>query len=260
MSTALESHLRGVRSAGRKALVLFMTGGFPTPDLFCDYVTAAVDGGADVMEVGLPFSDPVIDGPTVQLANQVALGHGITPVAALDAAFAADIPVPVVPMTYANLVFRMGIERFAVALHERGFAGAIVPDLPLEESSEWEAAAFERGLAAVMLAAPSTPDDRLAEICRRSTGFVYAQSLMGVTGVRDALATSATEIGARVRACTDRPVIVGIGISTPEQAAAASKHADGVVVASAVLRRILDGATPSEITAFCRLLRRALDQ
>ena len=162
-------------------------------------------------------------------------------------------------MTYYNLVFRAGHRRFAAELVRGGVSGAIVPDLPLEESVEWEADAAAAGVETVLLAAPVTPDDRLSRICARSRGFVYAVGLMGVTGERAAVADSAGALARRIKAVTDTPVLIGFGISTPAHAVAASESADGVVVASALMRRYLDGASPDELGEQVAAMRLALD-
>jgi tryptophan synthase alpha chain len=254
----VEAHLRGKRDAGRKLLVTYMTGG-----LGRDWVACAeemVANGADLVEIGIPFSDPVMDGPTIQEASSAALASGANPAAILDALAGRDLPVPLVAMTYYNVVCRAGHERFCRMLGSAGVRGAIVPDLPLEESGSWEADAAEAGVEAVLLAAPITPDERLAEICRRSRGFVYGVNLMGVTGERRSLADSAAVLAKRLKAVTDRPVIMGFGVSGPAQAVAAASEADGVVVASALMRMVLEGAGPIEVGAAVGQLRRALDQ
>jgi tryptophan synthase alpha chain len=196
----------------------------------------------------------------IQLSSQAALAAGATPGGVLDAAAAAEVPVPLVPMTYYNPVLRMGLERFAGALAARGMSGAIIPDLPLEELDPWAEAADAAGVATVLLAPPSAPEDRLAEICRRSRGFIYGMSLMGVTGVRAGLAGTAAAVGDRLRALTDKPVMIGIGISDGDQAVAAARHCDGVIVGSAVVRRIVDGMPPAGIEDFVAGLRSALDR
>lgn len=256
--TGLEKHLRALRDEGRKALVVYLTGGFPSQEAFVECVRASTDAGADVIEAGIPWSDPVVDGLVIQRSSQAALVSGATPLGVLDAAAEADVPVPVVASTYYNPVLRLGVERFAAALAERGLAGAIIPDLPLEESAPWERAAAATDVASVLLAAPNASDDRLSEIARRATGFVYGMSLLGVTGVRQDLSRTATALGDRLKAITDRPVLIGIGISSGEQAAEAALHADGVIVGSAVIRRLLDGAPPAEVGRFVQELRGSL--
>ena len=255
--TSLEKHLRAHRDAGRKLLVAYVTGGLG--DSWPHAILAAAAAGADAIEVGIPFSDPVIDGPTIQEASARALAGGATPGSILDQVGRIEPGVPLVAMTYYNLVFRAGHRRFARMLAERGVTGAIVPDLPLEESVDWEAEAADAGVATVLLAAPVTPDARLARICERSRGFVYAVSRMGTTGERAQVAASAAVLARRCRALTDRPVLLGLGISTPEQAVAACAEADGVVVGSAIVRRLLDGRGPDEVAAFVSDLREALD-
>ena len=173
------------------------------------------DAGADAVEVGLPFSDPMMDGPTIQEASLRALERGTTPDSVLAELRALEAPVPLVVMTYCNLVLRAGTKRFASELAGAGVRGAIVPDLPLEESAEWEADAAGDAVETVLLAAPVTPDDRLAVICEHSHGFVYGVNLMGVTGERDSLATSSSVLAKRLKAATDKPVIMGFGISSP---------------------------------------------
>ena len=163
-------------------------------------------------------------------------------------------------MTYFNLVLRAGTKRFASELAGAGVGGAIVPDLPLEESGEWEDDAGAQGVETVLLAAPVTPDERLAVLCQRSHGFVYGVNLMGVTGERNSLATSSSVLAKRLKLLTDKPVIMGFGISGPEQAVAAAEHADGVVVASALMRAALDGALPNEVADRVGAIRAALDR
>jgi len=254
---ALEAHLRARRAAGRKLLVPYVTGGM-APD-WVDVVHALADAGADAIEIGIPFSDPMIDGPTIQQASVRALAAGTTPRAILGELARHDVGVPLAVMTYYNIVFRAGHRRFARALADAGVAGAIVPDLPLEESSPWRAEAEDAGVETVLLVAPSTPDDRAAAICAASRGFVYGVGVMGVTGERAALASSARAVGARLRTITDKPVCIGIGVSDPGQAAAVCEVSDGVVVGSALVRRLLDGAGPAGAAEFVTALRRGID-
>jgi tryptophan synthase alpha chain len=253
----LESHLRARREQGRKLLVPYVTGGLGRD--WCDVVRAVAASGADAIEVGIPFSDPIMDGRTIQEASQRALDLGATPVGVIDALGTLDIEIPLVVMTYYNLIARLGHERAAQHLHTSGVDGAILPDLPLEELDGWGDAADAAGIETVLLAAPTTPDDRLRAICDRSHGFVYGVSLMGVTGEREELAAHAEQMGRRCKAVTDKPVLLGVGISTTAQAQQAAASADGVIVGSALVRRLLDGGGPDEAAAFVQTLRAALD-
>ena len=182
----LEAHLRERRARGRKLLVPYVTAGL-TAD-WTEVVAALAEAGADAIEVGIPFSDPVMDGPVIQEASQRALGRGVDPPGLLSELTSVDAGVPLATMLYYNLVFRAGHRRFAAALADAGVAGCIVPDLPLEESGPWCEAADAAGVETVMLAAPTAPDERLPRICARSRGFVYAVGLLGVTGERATLA------------------------------------------------------------------------
>ena len=253
----VESRLRAIRDEGRKILVTYVTGGLGADWL--ETLDAMVVAGADLVEIGIPFSDPVMDGPTIQEASTRALAAGVTPASILDRLRTVDVPVPLVAMTYYNLVFRSGHVRFSTLLAEAGVRGAIIPDLPLEESGAWEAAAQQAGIEPVLLAAPVTPDDRMAELCRRSRGFVYGVNLMGVTGERASVSGSARVLAKRLKAVTDKPVVMGFGISSPAQAVAAAAEADGVVVASALMRILLDGGSPAHVGQAVAALRSALD-
>jgi tryptophan synthase alpha chain len=184
---------------------------------------------------------------------------GATPVSILEDVREVDVDVPLIAMTYYNIVFRGGHRRFAHSLAEAGVRGAIVPDVPLEELGEWVPAASSEGVETVLLAAPISPDDRLAQICSLSRGFVYGVNLMGVTGERTTLADSAAVLAKRLKAITDKPVVMGFGVSTPEQAVQAAASADGVVVASALMRIVLDGGGPDQVAELVGRLRSALD-
>ncbi len=253
----LEARLRARRDAGHKLLVPYLCGG--SDDQWLLTLEALAGAGADAIEVGIPFSDPMIDGPTIQEASRRALERGTTPDGVIADLSRLTLGVPVLVMTYYNLFLRAGHTRMAGLLAEAGVCGTIVPDLPLEELDPWGAASAGAGLANVLLVAPSTPAARVTAICERSTGFVYAVGLMGVTGERAALADSAQAVAGCVRSVTDTPVCVGIGISTPEQAAAVCEVADGVVVGSALVRRLLEGQGPEGAAEFVGSLRRALD-
>lgn len=255
----LEAHLRARRDAGRKLLVPYLTGGYPA-GTWPRLIEAFAQAGADAIEIGIPFSDPVMDGPTVQESSSRALAAGATPVDVLAQIATTDPGVPLAVMTYYNIAFRMGHERFARELRQAGVSGAILPDLPLEELDEWAAVADAEGVETVLLAAPTAPDERLPRICARSRGFVYGVGVVGITGERTELAASAVQVARRLKAVTDKPVLIGVGISDPDQAAEVAAVADGVVVGSAIVRRILDGGSVDEAAGFVAALRRGLDR
>ena len=252
----LERTLRARRTAGRKLLVPYVTGGL---DGWREAIEAAAAAGADAVEVGIPFSDPVMDGPVIQEASQRALEAGTTPAAILEELAKLDSGIPVAVMTYYNPVFRAGHDRFAGDLRQAGVSAAIVPDLPLEEAGPWCEAADRAGIETVLLAAPTTPDERLPRLCERSRGFVYSVGLLGVTGERSSLAATAVDLARRLKAVTDRPVLVGVGVSNAAQAREASMVADGVIQGASVVRRLLDGG-PEAVGAYVAEVRAALDE
>lgn len=256
MPGALESALRSRIDGGAKCLVPYITGGHPG---WMDAVRACAANGADAVEIGIPFSDPVMDGPVIQQASQTALDAGATPASVLREARDLDVGIPLAVMCYYNTVFHAGHERFAADLVSAGIAAAIVPDLPLEESLPWCAAADAAGIETVMLAAPTAPDDRLPRVTARARGFVYSVGLLGVTGERDSLAGTATALAARVKAVTSMPVLVGVGVSNAAQAVEASRVADGVVMGAAVVRRLVESG-PDAVGAFVAEVRTALDR
>lgn len=255
----LEHQLRERRSQGRKLLVPYITAGYPVAD-WTRLIEGIAAAGADAIEIGIPFSDPVMDGPTIQESSSLALAAGIDPASALAGVSTVDVDIPLITMTYYNICFRMGHRRFAAALREAGIAAAILPDLSLEEVEPWARAADEGGVETVMLAAPTSSDERLAAICDRSRGFVYGIGLVGITGERAELAASASEMGKRLKAATDKPVLIGIGVSNPDQAAEVSTVADGVIVGSALIRRILDTGSIDAGIDFVADLRAGLDR
>jgi tryptophan synthase alpha chain len=236
---ALEIALRKVRDGGGKAFVPYVTGGYPGVD--AALLRSLADAGADAIEVGVPHSDPIMDGGVVQQASATALAAGAHPADVLRTIAEADIDVPVAVMTYANIVARPGIERFCDEAQAAGVGGLIVPDLPVDEAADLERVTADRGIDAVLLAAPGTTADRYAAIGAAARGFVYCVATYGVTGARDALADTAREVVGAMRPCTDVPLLVGVGIATPEQAIEACTFADGVIVGSALMARMLEG-------------------
>jgi tryptophan synthase alpha chain len=253
----LQASLEARRAAGGRSLVPYLTGGL---EGWTHMVEAVAGVGVDGIEVGIPFSDPVMDGPVIQESSELALSQGATPVSVLDEMSTLDVDVPLAVMTYVNLVYRFGWRRFAETMVASGASAAILPDLPLEEVGDWAAAADAAGVQTVMLAAPTTPDGRLEAIVARCRGFVYAVGLLGITGERDALASSATVIARRLKEVTDLPVLVGVGISTPAQAVEVCQVADGVVVGSAVVRRALETRSPEAVADYVGEFRVALDR
>jgi tryptophan synthase alpha chain len=238
MTGVLETALRDKRAAGHKLLVPYVTGGLAG---WQDAVRALAAAGADAIEIGLPFSDPVMDGPVIQLASQMALESGATPVSILDETRTLDAGIPLAVMCYYNTIHHAGHERFAHQLVAAGVVAALVPDLPLEESAPWCTAADAAGIETVMFAAPTAPDERLPRIAARARGFVYSVGLLGVTGERDQLASTAASLARRLKAITDVPVLIGVGVSNAAQARQAVQVADGVVMGASVIRRMLDG-------------------
>ncbi|MGK5681850.1 tryptophan synthase subunit alpha [Actinoplanes sp. URMC 104] len=250
-----------------KLLVPYLTAGV-TAD-WIDHLLAVQDAGADAIEVGLPFSDPVLDGVTIQQSTDRALARGVTVASILSelSAVRDRVRVPLIAFTYANLVFRPGPAAFCRSLADAGFRGLIIPDLPLDEAGAVEDAAAAAGVELTLLVAPVTPDERVAEIVARSRGFIYAISRMGTTGEQRELASSAAALAGRIKAVQREapggdgrlPVLVGFGIAGVDQVVAAGRAGDGVVVGSALMRRVLDGATAGDLGAEVAAMRAALD-
>lgn len=234
----LEAALRARRDGGGRAFVPYVTGGLAGVD--AAHLRALADAGADAIEVGIPFSDPVMDGRVIQEASRLALEAGASSDAVLATIAEADVHVPVAVMTYVNPVLHRGLERFLSDSADAGVAGIIVPDLPVDESAELATACREVGIAPVQLAAPGSGADRLRAIAEVAGGFVYCVATYGVTGEREALGTTALELVEALRPMTGLPLLVGVGIGTPEQAAEACTFADGVIVGSALVRRLVE--------------------
>ncbi|CAN5398700.1 tryptophan synthase subunit alpha [soil metagenome] len=257
--SALAARLAATRAQRRAALISYLPVGYPTVDASVAAMVGTVRGGADIVEIGVPYSDPGMDGPTIQQAVEVAVraGVGMGEVLGAVEAVAVTGAVPVV-MSYWNPIERYGVARFARDLAAAGGAGAITPDLIPDEAGEWLAAADESDLDRVFLVAPSSTDARLAMTAATCRGFVYAASTMGVTGTRDAVSSVAPALVARVRAVTDLPVAVGLGVSTGVQAAEVTGYADAVIVGSAFVRALLDAPDPAAGVAAARELAEEL--
>ncbi|MDP9459443.1 MAG: tryptophan synthase subunit alpha [Actinomycetota bacterium] len=239
----LADRIAAARAEGRAALIAYLPVGYPDVDTSIAAMVAAVEGGADALEIGVPYSDPGMEGPVIQEAMDVAVraGVGLRDVLPAVTAVAAAGAVPVV-MSYWNPIERYGVDRFADDLSAAGGAGAITPDLIPDEAGPWLAATDRTGLDRVFLVAPSSTDARLAATVAASRGFVYAASTMGVTGTRATVSTAAGELVARTRLVAGGlPVCVGLGVSNGDQAAEVAGFADGVIVGSAYVREMLDG-------------------
>ena len=252
------------REAKRLAIVVYLTVGYPDRAATGELLRAALDGGADLLELGVPFSDPLADGATVQRASEVALRQRVSLADCIVEASAVvrDRDATVVLMGYTNpfLRSRGGLTGFASDAARAGVAGIIVPDLPAEESDEFDAALDPQGLARIDMYAPTTPDDRLARLVPRSRGFVYCVSLTGVTGARRTLGSDVTDFVARLRRHTALPIAVGFGISAPEHVASLRGVSDGVVVGSAALNAVSEappGRRPEALRAFVSALAAA---
>ncbi|HET6651527.1 MAG TPA: tryptophan synthase subunit alpha [Nocardioides sp.] len=245
------------RAEGRAALVGYLPAGFPDVDGGVEAMRVMVEHGCDAIEVGLPYSDPVMDGPTIQAAAQRALEGGVRTRDVLRTVEAvADTGAPVLVMTYWNPVERYGVDRFAADLAAAGGAGLITPDLVPDEAHAWVAAADKHDLDKVFLVAPSSTDERLALTAAACRGFVYATAVMGVTGARERTSDLAGPLVTRTKAFTDLPVAVGLGVSDGDQAAEVARHADGVIVGSAFVRVLLDAPDrEAGLTALADLTR-----
>ena len=251
----LETKLRSSRAESHQILVPYITGGLTG---WIDAIRYAAANGADAVEIGIPFSDPVMDGPIIQQASEKALRDGATPTSIFHELRTVDVQIPLIVMCYYNTVFRAGHERFANSLRDAGVVAAIVPDLPLEESREWCEAADKTGIETIMLAAPTAPDDRLPRVVARARGFVYAVGLLGVTGERSELASTAISMATRLKKITEVPVLVGVGVSNAQQAQQACAVADGVIQGASVVRRLLDQG-PDSVGQYVAEVRAAID-
>ncbi len=236
----LETITRALRDDGRKALAPFFTAGYPDEATFLDLIRAAADAGCRVVEVGIPFSDPVADGPLIQKSSHAALAGGMTLRRALELITKAVVETGITPvvMSYLNPVLRFGVADFATAAADAGVGGVILPDVPLEESHAVRADLAAHDLDLVALMAPTTDPDRAREIALSASGFLYLVSLTGVTGAALDVEATVPSLVARASAVTDLPAYVGFGVSTPEQARDAAASADGVIIGSALVKII----------------------
>ena len=243
-TSAIASAFAQAKSQDRALLIGYLPAGFPTLEGSLELVAAMCEGGVDLVEVGLPYSDPLMDGPVIQQAVDQALANGATPETVLTVirAVAESGTVPVV-MSYWNPIERFGIERFARDLQNAGGVGVITPDLTIEEGGPWIAAAQSYEISPIFLIAPSSTNERIGQIAAATQGFVYAASTMGVTGARDQVSNMAPELVARAREYTNLPIAVGLGVSNGEQAAEIAAYADGVIVGSAFVKAAVLGGS-----------------
>jgi len=255
-SDPIAARFGALRGAGRRALVVYVTAGHPDEAASLALLKGIAGAGADIVEVGVPFSDPLADGPIIQASSQRALERGMTFDKCLALIARAALPVPVVLFTYLNPLLAAGADALTRA-KRAGASGVLVTDLPVGADAALEARIAAGPLAFIRLVAPTTPAPRMAEIARHGSGFVYLISRLGVTGVRDGLAADLPETIARLRGATALPVCVGFGISTPEQAATVSRMADGVVVGSAVVKAA--DSSVERAVALVRAMRAAMD-
>lgn len=256
---AIVAAFERAKAARRAALITYLTAGYPSLDDTLALAPALERAGADIIELGAPFSDPIADGPTIQRASHAALEAGVTPQACLDLVASLrgrGMGAPVVLMGYYNPILRRGLEAYVDACVSVGVDGLIVPDLPLEEAESLHIACRRSGLALIQLAAPTTRDERLARIAAETEGFLYLISRLGITGAGDGLPADLAERLAHVRALAHTPVAVGFGIATPQQARALAAHADGVIVGSAIVERAPQG--PQALEAYAASLSEAL--
>jgi len=265
VSSSIDTLFERTRSENRAALVGYLPSGFPTKELSIKAIEAMVEGGVDLVEVGLPYSDPVMDGPVIQAAAEQALRAGARTSDVFDVvAASAATGAPTVVMTYWNPVEKYGVERFSADLAGAGGSGLITPDLIPDEADEWITASQANNLDRIFLVAPSSTDKRLAMTVDAASGFVYATAVMGVTGARDTTSSLGEQLVARVKEVTAKPVGVGLGVSNGAQAHEIAAYADAVIVGSALVRCLLDASSESAgldaIRALARDLRAGVER
>lgn len=259
--TPISARFDELERRGEKALILFLTAGDPELAQLPDLLDALADGGADLIEIGIPFSDPIADGPMIQASSQRALDRGVTPAAVFDLLSHRPPPVPLVAMGYYNSMLKMGLGNAANALKQAHVSGSIISDLTPEESVDWCEASWQAGIDNIFLAAPTSTDARLDEVTRRASGFVYAVSRTGVTSADVAVGSEARALVDRLRAKTELPIGVGFGVSTPEHVRAVCEFADGAILGSRIVDLLAQewrgGAGRAEVVARIREFKAA---
>jgi len=255
------SRIASVFRPGYKALIAYLTVGYPTLETTYEVASVLANNGCDIIELGIPFSDPLADGATIQKASYQALQQGITPQVCLEAArkLRRKITTPLVFMSYYNPILSFGLEAFCQASVKAGIDGLIIPDLPPEEGAELEATTKKLNLDLIYLLAPTSTEERIALVAEKSQGFIYLVSLTGVTGTRQTLPPELEDFVTRVRQKAHQPLCVGFGVSNPEQARRVAMIADGVIVGSRLIQLIEQDATLSSLKSFALSLRQALN-
>lgn len=256
--SAVKNMLENKRRQGKKVLSIFLTAGYPEPAATLPLLEAIAAGGADLVELGIPFSDPMADGPTIQSASQLALAAGTTLPLSLDLLrqFKARHDIPVLLMGYANPFYQFGWERLMPEASQAGAAGFIIPDIPPEESGELQEAAQRHGLDLIFLVSPNTPEARVTQVIENTSAFIYAVSLTGTTGAREGPPAQTGDFLQRLRQQTEHPILVGFGVSNPETARAMCRWADGVIIGSAVIQQI---AQAPDLESACRAVTRFVE-
>lgn len=239
--THLSERLAKLKSENRAAFIAYLPAGFPTVEKSKAAIEVLVKNGVDIVEIGFPYSDPIMDGPIIQEAADIALANGTGAREVLEIlGFTTNLKVPAVVMTYWNPIEQYGISKFADAIKSANGSGVITPDLSLEEANPWIRESDRAGINNIFVAAPSSAPERLSQVASACSGFVYAASLMGVTGTRTSVSSSAKDLVSRIRESVQTPVCVGLGVSTPEQAKEVASYADGVIVGSALIKVLLE--------------------
>jgi tryptophan synthase alpha chain len=254
MSTPLDELFARTRSENRAALIGYLPAGFPSQQGCIDALTAMIEGGVDAVEIGYPYSDPVMDGPVIQAAADTSLRNGTGAAQVMETLAAIAKIAPTVVMTYWNPIEKYGVDKFLADLKAHGGSGVITPDLTIEESAPWIDASTRHDTNRIYVVAPSTSDARLLRVTQATSGFVYAASLMGVTGTRTSISSGARTLVERLRGVTSLPIAVGLGVSTPEQAHEVAQYADGVIVGSAFIRLLQESGSEEEGVAKVREL------
>jgi len=246
--------------ANHTALIPYITVGYPSVETTLKVVPLFASSGCDIIELGIPFSDPLADGATIQRASYEALGQGVTPKVCFEVAqeLRRRIEIPLVFMTYYNPVLKFGVQQFCSKCAEVGIDGLIIPDLPPEEGQDLEQSIRKHGLDLIYLLSPASTEERIELVAGRSSGFIYLVSLIGVTGARDKLPEELESFVARVREKTEKPLCIGFGVSTPEQARRIAKVADGVIVGSRIIQLLDEDKSLKNVRSFIKGLREAL--